>query len=94
MGVGGGPGGGGVVAGPGGCDMGLVFFHMVPGTWKYSQISPELAACYEMPVFNYRCACKYGPVFPLVGYCGVWGRPPPAPVPLLVLFKSGSAGVS
>lgn len=59
---------------PPGCDMGLVFFHIVPGTWKYSQISSELAACYEMPVFNYRCACKYGPVFPLVSYCGVWGR--------------------
>lgn len=74
VGVGGETGGEGVVAEPAGCDMGLVFFHMVPGTWKYLQISPELAGCYEMPVFNYRCACEYGPMFPLVGYCGVWGR--------------------
>ena len=74
VGVSGETGGEGVVAEPAGCDMGLVFFHMVPGTWKYLQISPELAGCYEMPVFNYRCACEYGPMFPLVGYCGVWGR--------------------
>ena len=48
MGVGGGPRGEGVVAEPAGCDMGLVFFHMVPGTWKYLQISPELAGCYVL----------------------------------------------